>query len=174
MNIFDKPTPGQLEEINRKAEKYQSLVRAKRRSENKIDALRDARMAEAPSTPKLQSPSHQIGGVPRPKVLPSVDSWQWIERKPMSAKSPQTLHEMSEVRKSIIRALTALSTREAIVLRLRFGIETDERTLRAVGTELGVGPERVRQIEAKALRKLRHPTNREPLERAFATIRMAA
>jgi RNA polymerase primary sigma factor len=54
------------------------------------------------------------------------------------------------------RALAALTTRERRILHLRFGIEGhDEHTLEAVGKEYGVTRERIRQIEAKALARLR-------------------
>lgn len=57
--------------------------------------------------------------------------------------------------------LTHLTPREEFVLRKRFGIDTRDQTdftLEEIGDELNVGPERIRQIEAKALRKLRHPS----------------
>ena len=55
--------------------------------------------------------------------------------------------------------------REARVLQLRFGLEDGRsRTLEAVGREFGVTRERIRQIEAKALRKLRHPTRSRKLK----------
>ena len=54
--------------------------------------------------------------------------------------------------------ITKLTPREAKILKLRFGFEGDPLTLEQVGDMLGIGRERVRQIEAKALRKLRHPT----------------
>ena len=55
-----------------------------------------------------------------------------------------------------IRCLGTLSLRESLVLIGRFG--TPERTLKEVGAELGVTRESIRQIQAKALRKLRHPS----------------
>ena len=55
--------------------------------------------------------------------------------------------------------LATLSEREARVLRLRFGIgEVANHTLEEVGKDFDVTRERIRQIEAKALRKLRHPS----------------
>ena len=55
--------------------------------------------------------------------------------------------------------LDALTPREAKVLRMRFGIEMNtDHTLEEVGKQFDVTRERIRQIEAKALRKLRHPS----------------
>ena len=61
--------------------------------------------------------------------------------------------------------LETLTDREKRVLELRFGIEDGRsRTLEEVGREFGVTRERIRQIEAKALRKLRHPTRSRKLK----------
>jgi len=61
-------------------------------------------------------------------------------------------------------ALATLTPREAKVLRMRFGIEIDsDQTLEEVGKQFDVTRERIRQIEAKALRKLRHPSRSEHL-----------
>ena len=60
--------------------------------------------------------------------------------------------------------LDSISQREKRVLELRFGLEDGRsRTLEEVGREFGVTRERIRQIEAKALRKLRHPTRSKKL-----------
>ena len=61
--------------------------------------------------------------------------------------------------------LATLTPREAKVLRLRFGLEDGRpRTLEEVGKEFDVTRERIRQIEAKALRKLRHPSRSRKLK----------
>ena len=61
--------------------------------------------------------------------------------------------------------LGTLTPREETVLKLRFGIEDGRtRTLEEVGKEFNVTRERIRQIEAKALRKLRHPSRSKKLK----------
>ena len=61
--------------------------------------------------------------------------------------------------------LETLTPREQMVLRLRFGLDDGrQRTLEEVGKEFNVTRERIRQIEAKALRKLRHPTRSNKLK----------
>ena len=64
-----------------------------------------------------------------------------------------------EMEEGVRRALATLTPREQTVIRARFGMDgEDPRTLREIGDEFGVQQERIRQIEAKALRKLRHPS----------------
>jgi RNA polymerase primary sigma factor len=64
--------------------------------------------------------------------------------------------------------LRTLSAREEKIIRMRFGIEDgSERTLEEVGQSFGVTRERIRQIEAKALRKLRHPSRSSKLKSLF-------
>ena len=63
------------------------------------------------------------------------------------------------------QGLLALTPREAKVLRMRFGIEmSTDHTLEEVGKQFDVTRERIRQIEAKALRKLRHPSRSDKLK----------
>jgi len=63
------------------------------------------------------------------------------------------------LKEQLNEVLDTLTEREAKVLRLRFGlIDGRSRTLEEVGKEFDVTRERIRQIEAKALRKLRHPS----------------
>jgi RNA polymerase primary sigma factor len=68
---------------------------------------------------------------------------------------------LREATKDVLGSLTA---REAKVLRMRFGIDMNtDHTLEEVGKQFDVTRERIRQIEAKALRKLRHPTRSDHL-----------
>jgi RNA polymerase primary sigma factor len=68
------------------------------------------------------------------------------------------------LREQVRKSLSSLSEREQKVLALRFGLGGgDSYTLEEVGDKIGVTRERVRQIEAKALRKLRHPTKSRQL-----------
>jgi len=82
-----------------------------------------------------------------------------------NAISPQAAVILSGLAKNTRELLATLAPREADVLRKRFGIdEQTECTLDEIGEDLGVTPGRVRQIEANALRKLRHPSRRRSIE----------
>ena len=75
------------------------------------------------------------------------------------ALSPSDFTSNEMLKKELAEVLETLTDREERVLRLRFGLEDGHtRTLEEVGKEFGVTRERIRQIEAKALRKLRHPS----------------
>ena len=82
-----------------------------------------------------------------------------------SAESPATATSYSLLREQMKSVLSTLTKREARVLNLRFGItDGSPRTLEEVGKIFNVTRERVRQIEAKALRKMRHPTRSRKLK----------
>ena len=80
------------------------------------------------------------------------------------APSPQDSASMLLLKEQLANVLQTLTPREAKVLSLRFGLEDGHpRTLEEVGKEFEVTRERIRQIEAKALRKLRHPSRSKKL-----------
>lgn len=80
------------------------------------------------------------------------------------APSPQDSASMLLLKEQLANVLKTLTPREAKVLALRFGLEDGHpRTLEEVGKEFEVTRERIRQIEAKALRKLRHPSRSKKL-----------
>lgn len=73
--------------------------------------------------------------------------------------SPEDIYDKKELKSLIPGLLQSLTEREAAVLTMMFGLEDGvEHTLEEVGREFKVTPERIRQIEAKALRKLKHPS----------------
>ena len=79
--------------------------------------------------------------------------------------SPTEYTTQSMIRSALYEVMSDLTDREERVLRLRYGIDDNKpRTLEEVGKEFGVTRERIRQIEAKAIRKLRHPTRQKKLD----------
>ncbi|HJW88327.1 MAG TPA: RNA polymerase sigma factor RpoD, partial [Dehalococcoidia bacterium] len=82
-----------------------------------------------------------------------------------TALAPADVASYKLLKEQIDEVLSTLSPRERRVLQLRFGLEDGRaRTLEEVGKEFGVTRERIRQIEAKALRKLRHPSRSRRLK----------
>jgi len=81
------------------------------------------------------------------------------------ASEPAEAASFTLLKEQLSEVLSTLTPREEKVLRLRFGIEDGRtRTLEEVGKEFNVTRERIRQIEAKALRKLRHPSRSKKLK----------
>ena len=79
--------------------------------------------------------------------------------------APQDVAAYTLLREQLEEVMNTLTPREAKVLRLRFGLDDGKaRTLEEVGREFDVTRERIRQIEAKALRKLRHPSRSKKLK----------
>lgn len=82
-----------------------------------------------------------------------------------AALSPETFTSSSLLKEQLEDVLDTLTDREEHVLRLRFGLDDGNiRTLEQVGQVFGVTRERIRQIEAKALRRLRHPSRSKQLK----------
>ena len=74
----------------------------------------------------------------------------------------------ANLRERTAHVLRTLSPREERIIRMRFGMEDgSEHTLEEVGRAFSVTRERIRQIEAKALRKLRHPSRSQQLKSFF-------
>jgi len=94
-----------------------------------------------------------------PEIVPLKDAMTVA-----SDVTPLTAVELRETHASLREALLTLKPRARMVLELRFGFY-DGRiwVLREIGEIFGVTQERIRQIEAKALRKFRHPSRRELL-----------
>lgn len=81
------------------------------------------------------------------------------------AQAPAEAATSTMLREQLVEVLETLTPREQKVLRLRFGLDDGRnRTLEEVGREFDVTRERIRQIEAKALRKLRHPSRSKRLK----------
>ena len=79
--------------------------------------------------------------------------------------SPYSDTERNNITEQILKVLNTLTSREEKIIRMRFGIGFDkDHTLEEVGRHFSITRERVRQIEAKALRKLKHPNRRKALK----------
>ena len=85
--------------------------------------------------------------------------------KDTDAPAPEEAASSTLLSEQLKDVLETLTPREARVLKLRFGLDDGRmRTLEEVGKEFNVTRERIRQIEAKALRKLRHPSRSKKLK----------
>ena len=90
------------------------------------------------------------------------------------SEKPEEVLNKKELKAELEKVLGTLTPREAKVLQLRFGLDgCGEHTLGEVGDMLNIGKERVRQIEAKALRNMRHPS-RSTIFREYADDLMSA
>ena len=79
--------------------------------------------------------------------------------------TPENRSEKNMLRESILSTMSGLNEREQMIIKLRFGIDDGRaRTLEEVGKVYNVTRERIRQIEAKALEKLRQPSRSKKLE----------
>ena len=102
-----------------------------------------------------------------PVIRAQVPAEKFLSRlvgRPVYVRSqdPETRRSLED---AVAGAVATLREREAHIVTRRFGLEDGhESTLQKIGLGLGVSRERVRQIEARALRKLRHPSRRRPLE----------
>ena len=147
---------------------------------NKLNRLTRQLIQELGRTPTIEELSKKMD-LPEDKVLKALDvakqpisletpvgddddSTMWNLVSDTSVESPVDHATGEGLKETTTNVLTALTDREAKVLRMRFGIDMNtDHTLEEVGRQFSVTRERIRQIEAKALRKLRHPARSEQL-----------
>ncbi len=163
------PTPEDLAiESNFMSEEDQAAIKKALKDEEPIDSeLQDRWDAAALKIQRILKSAEEPVSLERP--IGDEDSSQlgdFIEDndaiEPMDAAAKEMLREQVQ------SALGALSDRERQVLELRFGlIDGKDHTLEEVSNYFNVTRERIRQIEAKALRKLRHPTRSRNLREYF-------
>lgn len=147
---------------------------------NKLNRLTRQLIQELGRSPNIEELGERME-LPEDKVLKALDvaklpisletpvgddddSTMWNLVSDTAAKSPMDHATVEGLKETTTEVLTALTEREAKVLRMRFGIDMNtDHTLEEVGRQFSVTRERIRQIEAKALRKLRHPARSEQL-----------
>lgn len=151
-----------VETINKLMRHHRRLLQEKGR-EPTTDELAEAMEMTPEKVEEIQKISQEPVSLETP-IGEEEDSFlgDFIEDRttlaPADAASAQLLREQVQ------EVLNSLTDRESRVLKLRFGLEDGRtRTLEEVGREFGVTRERIRQIEAKAIRKLRHPSRSKKL-----------
>ena len=147
---------------------------------NKLNRLSRQMVQELGRAPTIEELSVKMD-LPEDKILKALDvakqpisletpvgddddSTMWNLVSDTTVESPSKNAADENLRETTSHVLTALTDREAKVLRMRFGIDMNtDHTLEEVGRQFSVTRERIRQIEAKALRKLRHPARSDQL-----------
>jgi RNA polymerase primary sigma factor len=108
--------------------------------------LVDQVLSIAPEPTSLDAPIGEDGDATLGELIRAPDT-----------VDPQAAAETVALQRAVNEALADLTPREQRILRMRFGIGTTDHTLEEIGQQFGVTRERIRQIEAKALERLRHP-----------------
>ena len=153
--------PVHVTESLRKVERAQVVAYARDGREFDVDVI--ATLAELPAdrVRKMLAVPEDPLSMDDPEILDEVlaiadDGTPSAEEAVLDAQTQKVVREQ----------VNRLTSREATVIRLRFGIDCEEHTLEEIGKEFGVTRERIRQIEARALRKLRHPSRAGRLRNA--------
>jgi RNA polymerase sigma factor (sigma-70 family) len=169
-----------INEVTSPLSKINKFLSDKKRKEEYARKLQRQRDAEEPASVEEAYPAQQIsrynpdsetyrngtggGRIPNSKSISKSD----ITAKGKQVDFPDGAYDATqfdnvskkEMEKNIADVLDTLTKTEQTVLKARFGLEPFDRdyTLGEIGDAMGVGGERIRQIEAKALRKLKHPS----------------
>jgi len=148
INKLNRISRQMLQELGREAAPDELALRMDMPEEKILKVLKIAKEPISMETPIGDDEDSHLGDfIEDPNVISPPDS--------------ATIEGLSEITAQVLEGLTA---REAKVLRMRFGIGMNtDHTLEEVGKQFDVTRERIRQIEAKALRKLRHPSRSDPL-----------
>lgn len=144
--------PVHSHEAIRKVRRIQAQIHTRTGREAEADEI--AELTEIP----LSQVRRVLAVADEPVSLDTDEELRGIAELASPEPDPEERLVAAEVRTLVRRQLETLSPKEATILRLRFGICCDkEHTLEEVGQQFGVTRERIRQIEAKALKKLSHP-----------------
>jgi RNA polymerase primary sigma factor len=147
MDFYSKVTKasrGLTQELGREPSKEEIAIRMEVSTEKIVEVFRAVQDPIA-----LQTPLGDEGSIIE----------DFIRDK--DSPSPYSKRESNDVTEHILRVLNTITPRESEIIRMRFGIGFDkDKTLEEVGRHFSITRERVRQIEVKALRKLRHPSRR--------------
>ena len=131
-----------------------SLSRGDRRGDEHACGQGPGDSEDRPGARVPGDPHRRGGGLPSGRLHPR-----------RGASEPSEAASYTLLKEQLVSVLSTLTPREEKVLKLRFGLEDGRtRTLEEVGKEFNVTRERIRQIEAKALRKLRHPSRSKKLK----------
>jgi RNA polymerase primary sigma factor len=131
---------------------------------------------------RVEMPSHKLAALMRIAPEPSAIDEEGVDgriaidaRDAYTSPDPADVVDETQLNRAVDRLISGLSTKdrkEERILRLRFGIGVGEAlTLDEIGTRFEVTRERIRQIEAKAIRKLQHPSRSEPFGRLALGLR---
>jgi RNA polymerase primary sigma factor len=148
-----KKTAGELSQTLNRSPKDEEIAAALGVEVDKVQAVLD--IAQVSSS--LDTPIDDEGETSMGDLIPDTKSSTIEENLELEAN-----HQIIE------SVLSTLSNREADIIRMRFGIDQDKpMTLEEVGQHYGLSRERIRQVEMKAMRKLRNPLRTKILKEAF-------
>jgi RNA polymerase sigma factor (sigma-70 family) len=152
-----------VEAINRFRRAEATLADALGRPPTRIELARELDCS-VPEVDRIRQESRRCGSLDLP-VGDDGDSRLGDLIEDLEAPNPEQAAVAAGLHKATERALATLDPREEYVIRQRFGLGTvGTRTLAEIGAELGVTRERIRQVQERALAKLRHPSRADRLD----------